>query len=211
MSKTTKNEFKAILNGERFTDKDEFFKRLAELRDSGNFEYSCASSFVTEDDCDEVSDSEFEHSETLNDCEIKLLTPGVVRKLKDRLRSDDLSKAEKLQALMEIDETIEHFREEYDKAVNIREDLKRKYTDIYLEIEDKCRDLKRICEDYTSSLLNSEEILSINRLLIDLKCDIIASFPTDDLVDEETFIKVQDFKSAVKNLYQLIQKFEDLA
>lgn len=212
MSKTTKNEFKAILNGETFTDKEAFLKRLAELRDSGNFEYSCTSSVVTEeDDCDEVSDSEFEHSETLNDCEPKfrILTPGAVRELKDRLKSDNLTRTEKLQALMEIDETIEHFRGEYDKTVKVREGLKKKNTDLYLEIEDKCRDLKRNLEDYTSSLANSEEILSINRLLIDLKCDIIASTSVSDETDEETFNSVQDFKSAVKNLYHLIQKFEE--
>lgn len=211
MSKTTKNEFKAILNGETFTDKEAFLKRLAELRDSGNFEYSCTSSVVTEeDDCDEVSDL-VKQCDNLNDCEPKfrILTPGEVRELKDRLKSDNLTRTEKLQALMEIDETIEHFRGEYDKTVKMREGLKKKHTDLYLEIEDKYRDLKRNLEDYTSSLANSEEILSINRLLIDLKCDIIASTSVSDETDEETFNRVQDFKSAVKNLYHLIEKFEE--
>lgn len=214
MSKTTKNEFKAILNGETFTDKEAFLKRLAELRDSGNFEYSCTSSVVTEeDDCDEVSDSEFEHSETLNDCEPKfrILTPGAARELKDRLNSDNLTKAEKVQALLEIDETIAHFSAEYAKTEKAREELKKKRTDLYLEIEDKCRDFKRIDEDIASSLANSEEIVSINRFLIDLKCDIIATAPVEDEdeIDEQTFDKVQEFKSAVKNLYHLIQKFEE--
>lgn len=210
MSKTTKNEFKAILNGVTFTDKEAFLKRLAELRDSGNFEYSCTSSvFTEEDDCDEVSDSEFEHCDKCNDCEIKLLTPGAVQELKDRLDSDNLTKAEKVQALLEIDHTIAHFSDEYRKAEKVREDLKRKCTDLYLEIEDKRRDLKRIYEDYTSNLANSEEIVSINRFLIDLKCDIIATTSVSDETDEETFNSVQDFKSAVKNLYHLIQKFEE--
>lgn len=212
MSKTTKNEFKAVLNGETFTDKDAFLNKLAELKDSGNFEYSCCTSSVVteeEDNCDKLQDSsEFENRVELNS-KVKLLTPGAVRELKDRLNSDSLTRTEKLQALMEIDETIAHFREEYSKAEKVREGLKKKHTDLYLEIEDKCRDLKRNLEDYTSSLANSEEILSINRLLIDLKCDIIASTSVSDETDEETFNRVQDFKSAVKNLYHLIQKFEE--
>lgn len=212
MSKISKNEFNAVLNGETFTDKDAFFKRLAELREKGNFEYSCTSSFISEeDDCDEVSDSEFEKCDKCNGCEIKLLTPGAARELKDRLDSDNLTKVDKVQALLEIDNTIAHFSDEYRKAEKAREDLKRKCTDLYLEIEDKRRDLKRIYEDYTSNLANSEEIVSINRFLIDLKCDILATAPVEDedKTDEETFNRVQDFKSAVKNLYQLIQKFEE--
>ena len=131
--------------------------------------------------------------------------------MKDRLKSDNLTKAEKVQALLEIDETIAHFSAEYAKTEKAREELKKKRTDLYLEIEDKCRDLKRIDEDIASSLANSEEIVSINRFLIDLKCDIIATAPVEDEdeIDEQTFDKVQEFKSAVKNLYQLIQNFEE--